>query len=202
MRGLGWHYSSTEKRVVSGHSLFSGLYVLFGRRCPLRPQLYRQKSVCEREGVPFMSKIDLAVQQIAQFEPAEGTQTHLLIDSWYHCKRVRKTAQKRGWQVSGGLKSNRKMRLSGEDGCRSWCSLGEYAARLKPEDWQEATWPSQEGEQRVYVHTVQTWIRKLGATLLLITCHDRNAPAQSLRYWGTTLLQAKAQTVINTLAVR
>jgi hypothetical protein len=202
MQGLGWHYSGSEKRLVSGHSLFMGLYVLGERRCPLRPQLYRQQAVCAQEGVPFQSKIDLAVQQIEQFAPAEGTQAHVLIDSWYHCKRVRKAAQQRGWQITGGLKSNRKMRLIAADGRRSWCSLDEYAARLKPEDWQEAVWPSQSGGQKVYAHTVQTWIRKLGPTLLLITCPDPNAPAPSLRYWGSTLLEATAQTVIATLAVR
>jgi len=202
MQGLGWHYSGAEKRVVPGHSLFTGLYVLLGRRCPLQPHLYRQQAVCKREGVPFQSKIDLAVQAIEQFEPVEGTRTHLLIDSWYHCKRVRKAAQKRDWDVSGSLRSNRKMRLIAPDGSRTWCSLAEYAACLKPEDWQEATWPSQEGGQRVYVHTLQTWVRKLGPTQLLITCHDPCTPAQSLRYWGSTLLGADAQTLINVLAVR
>ena len=29
MGGLGRHYSATEKKDVSGHCLFSGLYVLF-----------------------------------------------------------------------------------------------------------------------------------------------------------------------------
>lgn len=90
MKGLGQHYSSTERRVVCGHSQFSGLSVLLGRRCPLLPRLYRQKAVCEQEQVPFQSKIDLAVQEIEQFEPVAGTHTHVLIDSWYHCKRCAK----------------------------------------------------------------------------------------------------------------
>lgn len=202
MQGLGKHYSSTERRVVSGHSLLTGLYVLLGGRCPLQPRLYRQKSVCEAEKVPFQSKIDLVVEEIRQFEPAEGTQTHVLIDSWFHCKAVRKAAQQRGWEVSGGLKSNRKMRLSEPDGTRRWLSLAEYAAQLQPEDWQEATWPSQQGEQKVYVHALRTHIRKLGPVLLLITCHNPNAPTQSIRYWGSTLVEADPQTVINILAIR
>ena len=202
MKGLGRHYSTTEARVVTGHCLLSGLYVLLGRRCPLQPRLYRQKVVCEQEGVPFLSKIDLAVQEIEQFEPVEGTQTHLLIDSWFHSKRVRRAAQKRGWDVSGGLKSNRKMRQIDAEGNRTWLKLADYAAQLKPEDWQEAVWPSQAGGRPVYVHTVSTWIRKLGPTLLLITCYDPNNPAKSIRYWGSTLLEAEAQTVINSLAVR
>ena len=104
--------------------------------------MYRQKAVCEQEGVPFQSKIDMAVNQIEDFEPVADTHTHVLVDSWYHCKRVRKAAQKRGWDVSGGLKSNRVMRLIAEDGSREWLKLSEYAARLDRDDWQEVIWPS------------------------------------------------------------
>jgi hypothetical protein len=202
MQGLGRHYSNTEGRVVTGHCLFSGLYMLLGRRCPLLPRLYRQKVVCEQEGVPFQSKIDLAVQEIEQFEPVAGSHTHVLMDSWFHCRKVRRAAQKRGWDVSGGLKSNRVMRQINEDGSRTWLKLSEYGADLEATDWQEAVWPSQEGDRQVYVHAVLTWIRKLGPTLLLITCHDPENPAKSIRYWGSTLLEADDQTVINTLAIR
>jgi hypothetical protein len=116
--------------------------------------------------------------------------------------RVRRAAQKRGWQVSGALKSNRKLRQIDADGNRTWLALANYAARLQPTDWQEAVWPSQDGERPVYVHAVKTWIRKLGPTLLLITCHDRDNPGKSIRFWGSTLLEAEPQTVLNHLAVR
>jgi hypothetical protein len=202
MKGLGRHYASSEEQVVTGHCLFTGLYVLLGRRCPLQPRLYRQKKVCEQEGVPFQSKIDLLVAEIEQFEPVAGTQTHLLVDSWFHCRRARRAAQKRGWEVSGALKSNRKLRQIDADGHRTWLTLDNYAAQLKSDDWQEAIWPSQEGNRPVYVHAVKTWIRKLGPTLLLITCHDRDNPGKSLRYWGSTLIEAEPQPVINHLAVR
>ena len=59
MQGLGVHHSTTQDKRVRGHSLVESLYVLLGRRCPLAPQLYRQQAVCEAEGVPFASKIDL-----------------------------------------------------------------------------------------------------------------------------------------------
>ncbi|MDD5370611.1 MAG: hypothetical protein PHQ40_16135 [Anaerolineaceae bacterium] len=72
MGGLGWHYSSTDKRTMPGHSLFEGVYVVEGHQYPLSPQLYRQKAVCEREAVPFLSKVDLAVQAIEDFAPLDG----------------------------------------------------------------------------------------------------------------------------------
>ncbi len=146
MGGMGRHYSNTEGRVVEGHCLFTGLYVLLGQRSPLPARLYRQKAVCEREGVPFQSKIDLAVTEIEHFEPVEETRTHVLVDSWYHCKPVRKAAQTQGWHLSGGLKSNRVLRLVTEDGRREWLALSAYAARLKPEEWQILTWPSKQGD--------------------------------------------------------
>jgi hypothetical protein len=84
-----------------------------------------------RRGVAFHSKVDLAVAEIEQFEPISGTHTHVLIDSWYHCQRVRKAAQKRTWDVSGGLKKNRKMRLiAAEASGRSYIESDEAGASL------------------------------------------------------------------------
>jgi hypothetical protein len=130
MRGLGRHYSNTEQKVVTGHCLFSGLYVLLGQRFPLRPKMYGQQKVCEQEQQPFQSKVAMAVEEIETFEPVPGTQTHVLIDSWYHCKQVRRAAHQRDWQISGALKSNRVMRLIAEDGSRQWLKLSVYAASL------------------------------------------------------------------------
>jgi hypothetical protein len=202
MGGLGRHFSNTERRVVSGHCLFTGLYVLLGQRCPLPAQLYRQQAVCQQEGVVFQSKIEMAIGQIEAFAPAADTHTHVLIDSWYHCKRVRKAARQRGWDVSGGLKSNRVMRLIAADGSREWLKLSAYAARLAPEAWQVVTWPSAQGGQQLYAHLVTTWVRKLGPTLVLITCHDLADPLKSVRYWGSTVLDLEAQALVDILAIR
>lgn len=202
MSGLGYHYSNTEQKVVAGHCLFTGLYVLLGQRCPLAPKMYCRKNTCEQEKRPFQSKVEMAVQEIETFEPVPTTQTHILIDSWYHCKQVRRAAQKRGWHVSGGLKSNRTLRLIAEDGTRTWIQLSKYAADLTSEDWKEITWPSAEYGQKMYAHLLVTWIRKLGPSLLLITCHDRAEPLKAVRYWGSTILDLDAQTLVDLLAVR
>jgi hypothetical protein len=202
MGGLGSHYSNTAQKVVTGHCLFSGLYVLLGQRCPLAARMYCQQRVCEEEGQPFQSKVDMAVDDIEHFEPLAGTKTHVLIDSWYHCRQVRRAAQKRGFEVSGALKSNRKMRRIRPDGSRQWLKLSEYAAQLSRDEWCELMWPSQEGEQRLYGHLVSTWVRKLGPTLLLITCHDLDAPPKTRRFWGSTVTNLDAQTLVEILAIR
>lgn len=202
MAGLGQHFSNSEQRTVTGHCLFTGLYVLLGQRCPLPCQLYRQKAVCQQEGVVFESKIQMATDQIETFKPVADTQTHVLIDSWYHCRALRRAAQKRDWEVSGGLKNNRTMRLIHEKGERQWLKLSAYAARLQRSDWQEVTWPSEQGGQKLYAHLVQTWVRKLGPTLVMLTCHNLDEPLKSIRYWGSTVLTLSAQELVDTLAIR
>jgi len=155
IQGLGQHDSSTEQRVATGHNRLAGLSVLLGRRCPLPPRLYRQPSVCQKEHAPFQSKMDLVIQEIERLEPVEGAQTHVLLDRRFHCKAVRQAAQGPGGEISGGLKSNRTMRLINPDGTRRWMTLAEYTAQLRLEDWQNATWPSQQGQQKVDVHIWQ-----------------------------------------------
>lgn len=57
---------------------------------------------------------------------------------------------------------------------------------------QEVTWPSEQGGHPMYAHLLLTWIRKFGPTLLLLTCHDRDIPRKSIRYWDSSRLDLEA----------
>jgi hypothetical protein len=118
MEALGTHDSTTERRVLTGHSLVQALSVVGGRRCPLAPQLYRQKAVCAAEGVPFTSKGDLMAERIRGFEPVAETHTHVLLDRWYSARAIWSAARARGFDISSGLKSNRLIRTPTPT--RSW----------------------------------------------------------------------------------
>jgi hypothetical protein len=112
MEGLGRHHSTTEDKRVPDHSLVEGLYVLLGRRCPLAPQLYRQQAVCEKEGVPFESLIELMETTIRTFEPVAGTVTHVELPTWYSAKDLWRAAKECGFHITSGLKSNRWLRVA------------------------------------------------------------------------------------------
>jgi hypothetical protein len=197
MRGLGQHYSSSERKVVPGHSLFQALYVVLGRQCPLLPQLYRTRAVCEREGEPFASKIDLAVRTIQTFAPLPGTQTHVLADSWYLCKAVWQAAKSRGFALSAGLKCNRKLRRVAADGTRTWQRVDAYAAALLPDAWTAVIWPTDGGGLAVDAHLVRTLIHRVGACQLLWVRHG-----DSLRYFVTSEVHATVAQVIAWVAMR
>jgi hypothetical protein len=75
-------------------------------------------------------------------------------------------------------------------------------AGLTREDWSKVTWPSAEGGQKMYAHLVVTRIRKLGSTLLPITCYDPDEALKTVHYWGSTVLNLDAQALVDILAIR
>lgn len=205
MEGIGRHYSGSEKKQVTGHSLVQGLYVLLGRRCPLAPRMYRQQAVCEAEGVTFASKVDLMAEIISTFEPVVGTITHVLLDSWYTSKRIWKIARERGFLITSGLRCNRSLRIEDPDAPEGWRwqRVDEYAATLSPEDWQWVCWPNQNGKRWVYVHVVSTRIKKLyRCQLVIVRGKWDDGEEERTLYWASSDLSADLQTLTGHIATR
>jgi hypothetical protein len=202
MEGQGWHNATTERKSMPGHSLFQSVYCLLGRELPLTPERYRQQSVCEQEGVPFLSKVDLAVRAIQTFEPPPDTQTHVLVDSWYVNQAVWRATRQRNWDLTGGLKSNRQVRQTLPGGQRVWLKVTAYAADLTADAFQPVIWPNQEGGQQVYGHLLRTRVKKLGACQLLVVKFTPDAPVSQYRYWVTSRLDDILAEVVAAVATR
>jgi len=200
--GLGRHYSSTERKPVKGHNLFQAVYVVEEHQFPLTPVMYCQKSVCDQNHQAFFSKVDLAVQTVEAFEPLPNTHTHVLIDSWYLNKRLWKAVRKRHWDLTGGLKCNRPIRLEDSQGIVTWPTVSEYADSLTGEDFQAVIWPNQNGGQTVYAHLVRTRVKKLGACQVLIIREKQNDPNSSTRFFATTRLKDSLEQVVDAAAKR
>jgi len=202
MGGLGWHYSSTDQRTMPGHSLFQGLYVVEGHQYPLDPQMYIQKSVCEQEQRPFLSKVDLALNVVEHFEPLPETHTHVLVDSWYVNKRMWKAVKRRKWDLTGGLKANHKLRTLDAEGQPVWMRLDDFADELTADQLQPIQWPSQEGEVIVYVFLIRTRVKKLGVCQVLIVKPTAEATGDQARFYITTRLEDTLEQVVQTVALR
>jgi DDE superfamily endonuclease len=202
MEGLGKHHSTAEDKRVVGHSLVQGLYVVLERSCPLAPQLYRQEAVCETEGVPFQSKIDLMETLIRTFEPVAGTVTHILLASWYCAKRLWRAARERGFLITTSLKSNRWLRVADEAAPQGWRwqKLSDYVAGLTDQDYVPMLWPR--GGKTVYVHVVTTSVRKLYRCQVVIVRQSLQAPLSQARFWASSDLQADPPTLLTHIAAR
>lgn len=203
MAGIGRHYSTTLGTPVVGHSLVQGLYVVAGRQCPLAPQLYRQQAVCAAEGVPFRRKIDLMVACIRTCAPVLSTQTHVLLDSWYGAQAVWRAARERQFLITSGLKANRSLRVpaAAPRGWR-WQRLDAYAAALTATAYIACHWPGQGGGRTVYVHVVQTRVRKLYRCQVVMVREARTAPLSQARDWAASDLAADPAMLVGHIAAR
>jgi len=206
MQGIGKHHSTTHDTQVIGHSLVEMLYTVLDRSCPLEPLLYRQKKTAEKEEVPFLSKIDLMIQQIQNFTPPSGTVTHVLLDSWYNCKPIWKTARDREFKITTGIRRNRWLRVPCEvtsdtpEGWK-WQRLDDYAASLPEEAYQQCFCP-RNPKQKVWVHVVDTRVRKLYRCQIIVVRKNLDDPLSTARFWVTSDLTADAQTCLNVISVR
>jgi len=203
MQGLGQHYANTPKRVVAGHCLFAGLYMVLGQRVALAPQLYRQrKSYPEADQDEFQSKMQMAVSQVLQFEPVANTTTHVLVDCWYFNKLLYDAAVAQGYQISGGLKSNRRLLLPDAQAELRSRNLQDYAASLDAGfvavRWQD----DEELGSRWEAQSIVCAVSKLGRLQVVIVRPVGDTNLSHYRYFGSTLLQASIHEVIATLAVR
>lgn len=202
MEGVGKHHSTTYAQRIVGHSLVQGLYVLLERRCPLAPQLYRQASVCEAEAVPFQSKIALMETLIREFEPVAGTQTHILLDSWYCAKCLWHAARERDFLITTGLKSNRWLRVPDDTTAQGWRwqKLSDYLASLTEQDFVQTSWPR--GGKKVYVHVMTTSVRKLYRCQIVIVRHSLDAPLSQARYFASSDLEANTEALLAHISAR
>jgi len=202
MGGQGRHYSSTDKCTMPGHCLFQGVYLVEGYQYPLDPQMYIQKAVCEKENRPFRSKVDMALDVVEKFSPLAETDTHVLVDSWYVSKRMWKAVKRRGWDLTGGLKRNRKLRIVSAEGELEWMRVDDFADEQPDDQFQAVTWPSLDGERTVYAHLQRTRIKKLGACQILIVKPSADAAADQARFFITTRLQDTLEQVVQAVALR
>jgi len=200
MAGVGKHYSSLAKGIVHGHSQIVSMIALLGRRCPLPPLLYRQKSVADAEGVPFQSKVELVTHAVGTLKPVPGTKTHILVDAWYTCRSVWRTALQRNFAITGGLRINRWLRLPDPLHPRSYrkIQLSTYLAGLQPDDFVMVPWRG----RGVAAHLVRTFVYKLGACQVLVIKGTPQTPVHEARCWATSDLKADVATVASYAAQR
>jgi DDE superfamily endonuclease len=206
MQGIGKHHSTTHDTQVVGHSLVQCLYTVLDRSCPLEPLLYRQRKTAEKEEVPFLSKIDLMIKAIQHFVPPSGTVTHVLLDSWYNCKSIWKTARDRKFKITTGIRRNRWLRVPCEvtpDTPKGWKwqRLDDYAASLPEEAYQQCSCP-RNPKEKVWVHVIDTRVRKLYRCQIIIIRKNFNDPLSAARFWVTSDLDAHAQTCLNIISMR
>jgi hypothetical protein len=146
------------------------------------------------------------IQQIQNFVPPPGTETHVLLDSWYNCKPIWKAARDRKFKITTGIRRNRWLRVSCEvtpDTPKGWKwqRLDDYATSLETSAYQECFSP-RNPQKKVWVHVIDTRVRKLYRCKIIIVRKNLNDPISAARFWVTNDLEADAQSCLNVISIR
>lgn len=162
MEGLGWHYSHSKGRPIWGHCIVSSQYRYGDVSFPYNFEMYRTEKESKKAGVRFKTKIEIAKEFIEEFEPFGDEKVYALMDSWYTSKDILSAAKAKGYEVIGGLKSNRTFSLR-ENGPKH--QLSAYAQNLRNASFDEIIVDG----VAYLVRRITCWISGAGNAVILIS---------------------------------
>lgn len=81
-----------------------------------------------------------------------------------------------------------------------WQKLSDYLLGLTEQDYVQVPWPR--SGKMVYVHVVNTSVRKLYRCQVIIVRHALAAPLSQARYWASSDLEADRETLLTHISAR
>jgi len=135
MERLDYHFSHSDGKSVWSHVLVTTHVVTADLSVPWDFRPYFREEACTNLGVPFKSKIDLAVELVQDFEIGDQTSVYVLFDSWYASKKLVDACNAKGFHVIGAFKTNRILYPAGIR-----ISVTEFASQyIQPSDLRSVT---------------------------------------------------------------
>lgn len=151
MAEVQYHKDHSSNGYIFGHQIVTALVKLKDRVLPLFPKLYSKKTC---------SKIEFAKQLITLADEKLRIK-EAIMDSWYTATEVIKLCLKKGIDVIGCIKSNRKVSLATGE----WTKLSIYYKKLKAKDFVTMI----VDDRTYHVHEKIVRVKHVGFIKLLIT---------------------------------
>ena len=163
IEGLKYNHSHTSGKREWSHCQVSLHGFSNGLSLPLDFKTYLDEESCKQQNRNFKSKGDLALDMLKGFNFQQDQKSYLLMDSWYSSSDVINEAQRLGFQVISGLKSNR---IFYPGGIRH--KLNEFAKELKEKDLSVVT----TNGRKHYVYRHEGHIKGIENAVILISWID------------------------------
>lgn len=113
MEGLDNHFAHSDGKTVWSHCIVTAHIVSEDHSFAWDFRSYFRESYCQREGIPFKNKNDLAIELINSYPSSDDEQVYVLVDSWYTSKKLIEACYIKGFHLIGGLRANRKIYPNG-----------------------------------------------------------------------------------------
>ena len=176
-----------------GHNIVKAIMVYRGISLPVGIRIYFKEEYCQKEGMPFKTKNQLAAELIGEFSPPPGMKVVVLFDSWFLCPIVANAIRTKRWRYVSQLKSNRIIYLGAKkynvsefaDIVREKFSLCDYRPRGKK-------------DQPITVYQRVVRLNKLGRVNLVLSRDGKD----DVKYLVTDLVSAPARLVVKRYDLR
>jgi len=106
IESAGIHFDHTKNEYVFGHQIVTSGYVFQSGFYPFLLELYTKQEQCEKEGLFFKTKVEMAMD-ILRKAIAFHKPSMVLIDSWYCTQEIIRFLEENGIQYIIATKSNR-----------------------------------------------------------------------------------------------
>lgn len=138
MQALDFHYDHNAHAQFIGHTVVTTHVVAGTWSAPWRHEIYRREQDCAHAGIVFRSKVQIAAELIADFEPPAGArELWHLVDSWYmNAATMAAVDARAGHYLAGALKYNSVLVPEGEQRPRR---LRDIAKALRTDQLETVT---------------------------------------------------------------
>ena len=187
IKGMGFNYSHVSGKCEWSHSIVSLHGHSNGLSLPLDFKTYLSKQSCAEERRQFKSKLELALDTLKDIDIQLERKSYVLVDSWYTSAGFINESQKIGFQVIGGIKSNR---IFYPEGIKS--KLNEYSKTLKKEDLDVVTIKG----RTHYVYRYEGPIKGIENTVILISWIDEFDSSKKPFYLTNTDVSLSTKKII------
>jgi hypothetical protein len=127
LAGVGKFFDHGKKRFIWGQQLLTSHLVVAQADLPLFVDLYLKEEQAEAKGIPFRSKIEIAIDHISKFPKLQGREGVVVTDSWYSSVKIINHTLDLNFRGIFDLKSDRKVTYM-----KKSKSVSEFAAEQDP----------------------------------------------------------------------
>ena len=191
--GVGIFKDHSQNRFVLAHNIVTAEFVTpDGIHHPVGFRLYLKKEYCERRGLTFKTKIELA-KELVELAISVGLEIEcLLFDNWYASKDFMRCLRDHKLHWVTRLKSDRNIKIRGE-----YVQIKNFAASLPKEAFKRTVL----NKEPYWVFSKALDLKGVGRVRILIS-HESEDLSDSPVYYATDTVHWDPKKILRTYAGR
>ena len=176
-------------RHVLAHNIVTAVFVRRDGTChPLDFRLYLKEEYCKRKGIPFKTKIEMAMELVEKAGALGLEIEAVLFDSWYASKEFIGLLRAKTLMWVTRLKSDRNVKIRGR-----YVAISDFSSTLPREAFRRVM----VGETPYWAFSKAVDLKGVGRVRIVIS-YDNEELQGNPKYFATDNLQWESSRILNT----